>query len=46
MAAILALIMALRLGAGDTIALYFAGCKVITRPMGPDTVAVKWVCDR
>lgn len=30
----------------EYLALRYAGCHVITIPVGPDTVAVKWVCDR
>jgi hypothetical protein len=28
----------------EVVALKYAECQVITYPVGPDTVAVKWVC--
>ena len=28
----------------EVIALHYAGCRIITRPIDANTVAVKWVC--
>ena len=41
---ILALILALCLPPVESVAMKFAGCKALLLPIGPDTVAIKWVC--
>lgn len=44
MAALAAVILAFLLNPYEVIALRYAECHIITRQMGPDTVAVKWIC--
>jgi len=44
MAFIIALALSLLMSPVETVALHYAGCRIITHPIGPDTVAVRWVC--
>lgn len=41
---ILAFLLRLILNPTEVVAMHYAKCQIITRPVGPDTVAVKWVC--
>ena len=44
MAFIAALALSLLSSPVETVALHYAGCRLITHPIGPETVAVRWVC--
>lgn len=41
---ILLIVASLHLGPVQHLVLRLAGCNLITQPVGPDTVAVKWSC--
>ena len=41
---VMSLIIVWFLNAHELVMLRYAKCDLITRPVGPDTVAVKWVC--
>jgi len=46
MGLVLTWLLAMLLNPAEIVALHYAECYVITTPIGPDTVAVKWVCPR